>query len=567
MSSSPTSPLDKKQGDPITTTQTVQTPNASDQELGGAAVPSYLPPGIDEKKLVRKIDWALIPFLSLLYLLSFLDRSAIGNAKLYGLEKELKLTDEQYNLCLTIFFFPYALFEVPSNILLKKLRPSVWFPLITFLVGVCMMSQGLVNNYGGLMTARFFLGVTEAGLFPGVNALLSGWYKRNEFGLRAAVFFSAATASGAFGGLLSAAIHNMDGVGGYSGWRWIFILIGIFTSLCGIAAIWLVQDYPETAKFLTEDERKAVIARLQSDQQFSAGGEEFQWKNVWKSILDWKTWVGMGMYSGCDGPLYAFSLFTPTVVKQLGYTATRANLVSVPIYVVACIFTVIVGFSADRTANRTLYNIGLSLLGMAGYAILIGNDVTKRPGVSYFGIYLGAIGIYPLIANTISLVAGNAEGAYKRSVVMAIVISWGNINGAVSSNIYPSRTGPRFRMGHGIVLGYIFSGLIFSTIYHFGVKLENRKRAQGLRDEKYLREEEEVEVESEVGDKSSGGVERRKTLEIRAKEEREKEISQEKSKVKSILRRLDMAPGGTYVDVDEARRLKGDEWSGFRYRA
>lgn len=123
------------------------------------------PADIDEKKLMRKVDFRLIPWLCVLYLLSFLDRSAIGNARLYGLEKELNLSSQEYNLALTVFFFPYALFEVPSNILLKRLRPSIWFPLITMLVGVCMLSQGLVRNYHGLVVARFFLGVTEAGTF------------------------------------------------------------------------------------------------------------------------------------------------------------------------------------------------------------------------------------------------------------------------------------------------------------------------------------------------------------------------------------------------------------------
>ena len=139
----------------------------------GGASPSIegegFPADVDEKKLMRKIDFRLIPWLSVLYLLSFLDRASIGNARLYGLEKELNLTSTQYGLALTVFFFPYALFEVPSNVLLKRLRPSIWFPLITALVGICMLSQGLVHNYAGLLVARFFLGVTEAGLFPGVN--------------------------------------------------------------------------------------------------------------------------------------------------------------------------------------------------------------------------------------------------------------------------------------------------------------------------------------------------------------------------------------------------------------
>jgi hypothetical protein len=116
--------------------------------------------GIDEKKLMRRVDLRLIPWLSVLYLLSFLDRSAIGNARLYGLETSLNMLDDpqKFNIATSIFFIPYALFEVPSNILLKRLRPSVWFPLITVLVGICMLSQGVVSSYGGLIAARFCLG-------------------------------------------------------------------------------------------------------------------------------------------------------------------------------------------------------------------------------------------------------------------------------------------------------------------------------------------------------------------------------------------------------------------------
>lgn len=152
---------------------------------------------IDVKKLDRKIDFRLIPWLAVLYLLSFLDRSAIGNARLFGLENSLGITDEQYKICVTVFYFTYSLFEVPSNILLKRLRPSIWFGTITLFVGICMLAQGVVTNYGGLVATRVCLGIAEAGLFPGANYLLSGWYTRSKFGLRAAIFFSAATISGA----------------------------------------------------------------------------------------------------------------------------------------------------------------------------------------------------------------------------------------------------------------------------------------------------------------------------------------------------------------------------------
>ncbi|PWZ01220.1 MFS general substrate transporter [Testicularia cyperi] len=546
------SKLDKHATDAAVTSATVDAPTPSsnsDHEALPAA--DY---DIDEKKLLRKIDFRLIPWLCVLYLLSFLDRSAIGNARLYGLEDELGLSSQQFNLTLTIFYFPYALFEVPSNILLKRLRPSIWFPIITMLVGVCMLSQGLVHNYEGLLVARFFLGVTEAGLFPGANYLLSGWYKRNEFGLRAAIFFSAATLSGAFGGLLSFALNKMDGVGNYSGWRWIFIIIGLATFVAGVLSFWLVCDFPDTASFLSDAEKRTVIRRLQQDQQFSAAGERFRWANVWKAMLDWKTWTGMLCYAGSDGPLYAFSVFTPTIVKSINnrWTSNEANLVSIPIYAVACLTTVIVGFAADRTGRRSLYNIAFATLGVIGYSILLGNNPRDKPGVSYFAIYLAATGIYPLIPNTIALVANNVEGSYTRSVVTAVVISFGNINGAVSSNIYPSNTSPRYFLGHGIVLGYIVIGIISSAVFFVGLNYENRQRSEGRHSERILAHE--------VGAGIDVASLEEEAARIRAKEIREAGFA------RALLRKFHMGGGGTYATETEAKVMKGDQWSGFRYR-
>ncbi|KAF8994343.1 MFS general substrate transporter [Cyathus striatus] len=451
--------------------------------------------GVDERKLMRKIDIALIPWLSFLYLLSFLDRTSIGKRQLYHLEEDLHISDNQYLLSLTIFFFSYAIFEVPSNVFLKRLRPSLWLSMLMFFWGIMMTLQGVVHNFGGLMGMRWMLGMFEAGLFPGVNYYLSCWYKRSEFGIRAAVFFSAATVSGAFGGLLAAAISNMGGIGGRPAWAWIFILEGLLTVLAGAASFWIIQDFPDTAKFLTEEERTVVIRRLQSDDQFSAVGEKLKMKYIWMSLTDWKTWIGMILYCGSDMPLYAFSLFLPSIINQLGFTATPANLLTVPVYVFACTITCLVGYFADRWGRRGYLNIARA----AGYIILV---ASRSAGLSYFAVYLA----------TCAWVSNNVEGSYKRSVSLAMVISFGNINGAVSSNVYR----------HGLVLMYIALGIIFSTIYLLLLKRENAKRERGERDE--VIGDDEVVVNEKLA-----------------------------------------KANGRFSTVEEAKREKGDEWSGYRY--
>ncbi|KAK0239153.1 MFS general substrate transporter [Armillaria nabsnona] len=501
-SSSPSSTNEKDAG----SVQIVENPNVYNAHIDVSRV--------DERKLMRKIDIALIPWLSFLYLLSFLDRTSIGNRlfcdrsfQLYNLEEDLHISDNQYLIALTIFFFSYSIFEVPSNVFLKRLRPSLWLSALMFFWGIMMVITvlvlSLVHVLMGSIGMRWMLGTFEAGLFPGVNYYLSCWYKRSEFGIRAAVFFSAATVSGAFGGLLAAAISNMEGIGGKPAWAWIFILEGLITVVAGIASFWIIQDFPDTAKFLSEEERTVVVRRLQGDDQFSAAGEKLKMKYIVQSLVDWKTYVGIVIYAGCDMPLYAFSLFLPTIINQASFSATPANLLTVPVYVFACIVTCAVGFFADRWGRRGYFNLVFLSLGAVGYIVLI---ASRSAAVSYFAVYLA----------TCAWMSNNVEGSYKRSVSLAMVISIGNINGAVSSNVYRAKDKPRYILG--LVLMYIGLGIIFTLIYLYFANKENKKRERGERDEI-------------IGDEDAQGNE----------------------------------SNGRFVTVEAAKREKGDAWSGYKY--
>jgi len=242
----------------------------------------------------------------------------------------------------------------------------------------------------------------------------------------------------------------------------------------------MVHDFPDTATFLTEQDRARVLRRLRLDNQASAVHEDFNIKYFWLGVKDWKTPLYMLIYMGVAMPLYSFSLFLPTIIQQLGYTAVKANLLSVPPYAIAAVMTIVVGFAADKVKSRGIFNIGFSLLGMVGFAMLIG---TQNPHVKYAGVFLAAIGIYPCISNTIAWGSNNFEGVYKRGVSMGFLIGWGNLSGIISSNIYQARTKPKFYVGHGIVLSFLviflFGGSVLMTLL---LRRENRLKAAGRRD-------------------------------------------------------------------------------------
>ncbi|PTB36245.1 uncharacterized protein TrAFT101_000213 [Trichoderma asperellum] len=448
---------------------------------------------LDEKKILRKMDLRLIPMLAILYLLSFLDRGNIGNAKIEGLQEDLNLLPDQYNWCLTVFFFTYAAFEVPSNLLLKKLRPSVWLPTIMVAWGTVMTLMGIVRNYHGLLIARIFLGVTEAGLFPGVAYYLTMWYCRHEIQFRQALFFSAASIAGAFSGLLAFAIAKMDGTAGLEGWRWIFILEGIATVIAAVLAFFILQDFPETATFLTEEEKAFVVFRLKyqaqagkfdTDQVQVAQAEEFKWKYVWSAFKDWQIWVNIIVYWGIVCPLYGISLFLPTIIKNLGYTSNKAQLMTVPIYITAAILAVVVAYVSDRVGKRSPFIITLLCVMIVGFSMCISSS---NPKVVYGGVFISACAIYPAFPGVISWLANNLSGSYKRSAGMAIQIGVGNLGGAMASNFYRQKDGPRYILGHALELGFISAGIIAALTLVFAYMQINRRReakvAQGEMDQ------------------------------------------------------------------------------------
>ncbi|EHA56279.1 high-affinity nicotinic acid transporter [Pyricularia oryzae 70-15] len=424
------------------------------------------------KALLRKLDWNIIPFMSLIYLLCFLDRTNIGNARLDNLEKDLGLTGIQYNDCLAILFPFYIAAEIPSNMMMKRVRASRWLTFIMFFWSVSMICQGFVKNYAGMLATRVFLGLFEGGLYPGVNYYITQWYCRRECGFRMALFFSAATMAGAFGGILARGIAEMRGVGGLPAWSWIFILEGLLSVLVSFAAPFAIHDSPAQAKFLTPLEQAEVERRLKADAGHLSN--EFDVRYVWQALGDWKIYIHMLICMAGFCPIYSFSLFLPTIVKGMGYTANDAQLMTVPPYVVACCFTIAASYFADKWQRRGVFIMGFQLVGIAGFALLCGTDNSKA---QYVGTVLAAVGIYPQIPLGLAWNSGNIGGSLKRGTGIAMQVMGGNCGGIIASYVYLSRDGPRYITGHSILIGFISMAFFLSLFMSTWCQRENARRA------------------------------------------------------------------------------------------
>ncbi|KAF8600293.1 MFS general substrate transporter [Ceratobasidium sp. AG-I] len=432
---------------------------------------------LEDRALLRKVDWHLLPILTLLYLLSFLDRATI----LLSSWQDIGVVGANYNTALALYFVGYVLWEVPANIVLKRFNPKVWLPTLCLAWGIVSICQGFVNNQAGLFAIRFFLGTAEAGLFPGVVYVFSVYYRRSERHWRVAVFFGGAAVSGAFGGILAWAISKMRGVGGKPGWAWIFILEGILTVIVAIAAYWLVPSWPDQAAFLTPRERERLLERSKYD---SAGvTEQFKWKYVRQALSDHLVWGYALLFHGFAFVLYSLSLFLPTIIAGLGYASWKAQLLTVPPYAVSAASIIFTAWLASVYKRRAIFIIGSAIIGII--VKLIG--ATCIAGRQYVGVHLACAGVYTGNALLLSWPGENVASQTKRAVAVAMQISIGDLGAIAGVLIYrPEWSANKFRKPHIISIGYLaFATLVTAYLWTWMAK-ENRRR-DGLvknRDEK-----------------------------------------------------------------------------------
>ncbi|EGX52380.1 hypothetical protein AOL_s00043g169 [Orbilia oligospora ATCC 24927] len=456
--------------------------------------PGYVDPnayGVNEKRLMAKIDFRVVPVLCILYLLAFLDRVNISNAALYGLKEDLGLLEgTKYNTVLVIFFVPYILFEIPSNIILKKFKPHMWLSACMLMFGVMTIIMGFTQNYGSILAVRFFLGLFEAGMFPGCFYLLACWYKRTEAQKRYSFFFSSTTLAGAFGGLLAAAIGKMDGVRGYRAWRWVFILEGLLTAVVGLIFYFCIPDFPEEAKWITEDERAFIKAKLEADTGESHRHGKMTAKSVLKILSDWKILIGGVMYLGLIVPAYGYAYFSPQIVRNLGYSPIQTQLRSVPPWACAFGLAMLTATFSDFMRHRFLFTIIPICISLAGFIVLFKIHGPVNIMTQYSALFLCAMGTYSAMPIIICWYACNLGSHARRAVGTGWQVGFGNIGGIVATFAFLAKEAPLYPTGYKLCISFICLSALSCAVYFTGITLENKKRDQGKHKLSHLSKEE-----------------------------------------------------------------------------
>ncbi|OTB12490.1 hypothetical protein K445DRAFT_66309 [Daldinia sp. EC12] len=419
---------------------------------------------IDEAKLLRKIDLRVVPILFMTYIVAFLDRVNISNALTLGLPAELNLEGNQPNVALTIFFVPYIIFEIPSNIVMKKLSPRIWLSACIISFGIIMIGQGFVRSYGGLLAARFFLGLAEAGIFPGGFYLISFWYEKAEAQKRFTVYWSSTICAGAFGGLLASAIANMDGIRGLSSWRWVFILEGIVTVLVGFVALFCVTDFPREAKWLSPEEKEFILQKTGNNESHTVPVVA---KDMLAFLSQPRQWFAATMYLAILIPSYSVSYFLPTIVQTLGYTTVQTQLHTVPPFAAALGFALVVAYASDKLQIRSPFIfLGLALL-ISGLAILISVHGSAYFSAQYAALCLIAMGTFGVGGSIVCWYVMNLQGHAERSIGSAWIVCVGNIGGIIAPFLFLKKDAPYYRPGYSVCLA--MSALCVASCASYGL--------------------------------------------------------------------------------------------------
>jgi D-galactonate transporter len=315
-------------------------------------------------RVYRKLSLRLIPFLFICYVASYLDRINIGFAQLQ-IKQDLGFSDAVYGLGAGIFFFGYALFEVPSNLLLEKFGARRTLLRIMLLWGLTSAGMMFVRTPTQLYAARFLLGVFEAGFFPGIILYFTYWYPSYMRARIIALFMSGMAVAGIVGGPLSGWIMNdMAGVNGWAGWQWMFLLEGLPSVVLGLLVWFLLCDRPADAKWLSAGEKDVVERTLEQDRQALGTPHHGGLK---AALRDPKIYILAFAYFTFIAGTYVITFWLPTIIKGFGLTdPLRIGLLTAIPYVIGAIGMVVVGKHSDRTRERRWHCAGAAFLGGTG---------------------------------------------------------------------------------------------------------------------------------------------------------------------------------------------------------
>ncbi|KAI8716773.1 hypothetical protein NCS52_00971700 [Fusarium sp. LHS14.1] len=437
----------------------------------GAGDTTILVPEKLSTHIRRKFDRHVMPIVCVLYVLSYLDRGNIGNAKTAGAQDDLGLSDSQWAWVLNSFYICYTLFEW-TTLLWKLLPAHLYISTLCLLWGVVATCTGTVKNIAGLCACRAALGILEAAFGAGAPYFLSLFYQRRELGLRVSILIGMSPLANCFAASLAYGISQINA--SLEPWRLILLLEGAPAIIVAPFVYFFLADSAQKAKFLTEDEKEAATARLGTRD--TTKKTKLNWKQVTAGLSDYQPYVHALIHFCCNYSFAGLANFLPTIVQALGYSSIKAQGLTAPPYAAAFILCIAAAFFSDKFGHRGFVIAGCSAMAGVGYLLLAIVEDTNRMNIRYLGIWFAVMGVFPSLTLNITWLLNNQGGETKRGIGIAVIAILGQCSSFLSSAMYPKKDAPFFVRGCAIGCALTFMITILSLGLHFKLDHENRKR-------------------------------------------------------------------------------------------
>ncbi|CAK7273266.1 Allantoate permease [Sporothrix epigloea] len=401
----------------------------------------------EERALLRKIDWNLMPLLCIVYGLNYLDKTCVSYASIMGFKKDAHLIGQDYSWVASMFYFGYLVWEWPTNFLLQRLPLAKWSAANVIMWGLVLCCMAAVNNFGSALAVRFFLGITEAAVSPGFALFTSQWYTSREQGTRVGFWFSFNGWGQILGGFIAYGITvgtEKHPIHGLKAWQLLFLVIGLFTAAVGVVFLWFMPDNQMNAKFLTEKERVMAIERIRVNQQ-GIGNKHFKLYQLKEAVTDPVVWAFVAYGFISDIPNGGISNFFSQLIVSFGFTSQQSLLLGTPGGLVEVVSLVVSGYLGDRYGNRLLVSIvGISLafIGMLLVTVL-DNSPGQRIG-RLIGYYLTQASPTPFVA-LLSLISTNIAGYTKKTSVAAMYLIAYCVGNIVGPQVFRAKDAPGYR--------------------------------------------------------------------------------------------------------------------------
>ncbi|KAJ5746294.1 hypothetical protein N7520_011476 [Penicillium odoratum] len=442
----------------------------------------------EEREVVRIFDKRLVPFLALLYLLAFLDRSNIGNAKIAGLQEDLQLSSSQYEWLLTAFYITYILFEW-MTLMYRVIPPHIYISICVCGWGLVASFQCLATSFEGLVILRLLLGITEAAFGPGVPFYLSLFYRRHELAFRNGLFISAAPLATTFASSLAWMIVKLSGDGPISPWRTLFLVEGFPSVVVAVFAWVLIPDSPGKARFLTRRQRAVARRRLEettkSDYQQSQE-QGFNWREILKTASDPKAYMAAFMFFSCNVAFSSMPVFLPTIIKDMGFSSLSAQALSAPPYLIAFLVVLLTAWASDRTRTRSPYLIAHALISSLSYAAIAaaGHFHADLPPplhtfIRYICVYPAISGFFSAITLIITWSMDNRVEKEGKGTSIAILNIIGQCGPLLGTRLYPEADGPWYVRGMAVCSAFMVLVAILAFALRVLLQKANRRSTNG----------------------------------------------------------------------------------------